>query len=57
MKADESEALADESIFWKLVNNAILNWNEGARNQLLLMNAQDQLRDNMGLGKYLGDDR
>jgi Fe-S-cluster containining protein len=53
---DQCNITSDESIFWKLVDNAILNWNEGVKNQLLLMNAQDQLRD-MGFGKYLGDNR
>ncbi len=53
---DQCIITSDESIFWRLVNNAVLNWNEGVKNQLLLMNAQDQLRD-MGFGKYLGDER
>ncbi len=51
-----SSILSDETAFWRLVNNAVLNWNEGVKNQLLLINARDQLRE-MGFGKYLGDER
>jgi len=53
---DQCNISSDESLFWKLVNNAVLNWNEGVKNQLLLINARDQLRK-MGFGKYLGDER
>jgi Fe-S-cluster containining protein len=53
---DQCNISSDESTFWKLVHNAILNWNEGVKNQLLLINARDQLRE-MGFGKYLGDER
>lgn len=52
---DQCNISFDESRFWKLVNNAILNWNEGMKNQLLLLDARDQLRD-MGFDKYLGDE-
>ena len=47
---------SDEASFWKLVGNAVQNWNEGVKTQTLLMNAQDQLRK-LGFGKYLGDGR
>ena len=50
---DQCNISSDEGAFWKMLNNAILNWNEGVKNQLLLINARDQLRD-MGFGKYLG---
>ena len=50
---DQCSITFDENTFWRSVSNAILNWNEGVKNQLLLMNARDQLRD-IGFGKYLG---
>ena len=53
---DQCNISSDENSFWKLVDNAILNWNEGVKNQMLLMYARDQLRE-MGFGKYLGDER
>ncbi len=52
---DQCSMSFNESRFWQLVNNAILNWNEGIKNQLLLLNARDYLRD-MGFDKYLGDE-
>ena len=53
---DQCNISSDESRFWKLVNNAVLSWNEGVKNQILLINARDQLRE-MGFGKFLGDER
>lgn len=53
---DQCSILSDEISFWKLLDDAIQKWNEGVKNQILLMNARDQLRE-MGFGKYLGDER
>ena len=53
---DQCKIVSDENSFWRLVDNAVLNWNEGVKNQLLLMNARDELRE-LGFGKYLGDER
>jgi Fe-S-cluster containining protein len=53
---DHCRIISDEAIFWRLVDNAIQNWNEGVETQIMLMNARDQLRD-LGFGKYLGDEQ
>lgn len=53
---DQCKMASDESLFWMLVDNAIENWNEGVKTQILLMNARDELRK-LGFGKYLGDER
>lgn len=53
---DQCNIVSDEITFWRLLDNAILNWNEGVKNQLLLLDARDQLRD-IGFGKYLGDEQ
>ena len=53
---DQCKMVSDESLFWMLVDNAIQNWNEGIKTQILLLNARDQLRE-LGFGKYLGDEQ
>jgi len=53
---DQCKIVSDENLFWILVDNAIQNWNEGIKTQILLLNARDQLRE-LGFGKYLGDEQ
>ena len=53
---ERCKIISDESSFWRLFDNAVQNWNEGVKSQLLLMNARDELRE-IGFGKYLGDER
>ncbi len=53
---DQCKIVSDEISFWRLVDNAVQNWNEGVITRILLMNARDQLRE-LGFGKYLGDER
>ncbi len=53
---DQCKMVSDENLFWRLVDDAIQNWNEGVKTQILLLNARDQLRE-LGFGKYLGDER